>query len=217
MIFELPDAVEEAQSPTKPKFGIGKLHLLHMCTVLKLSQRFFGGFISSLYRKQTFRYLGPAVNHGHGYGYGCGTSLAIKAMRLFPSNCSSDSYQTLICNQFELLPTHHRHFHRRSIQCYPLAPKKRFKTEIPRNLTQYTKELPLETGSFQTSLFEESNWRLNQLRKAPRRQTKLKLRYATWVHLCRSFVSMRVSLLLPSFINYMVTENSNFCCNCWDV
>ena len=80
MIFELPDAIEEAQSPAKPKFGIGKLHLLHICTILKLSQRFFGGFIANLWRKQTLRYLGSPVSHGHGYGYGYGTSLAIKAM-----------------------------------------------------------------------------------------------------------------------------------------
>jgi hypothetical protein len=80
--FALPDAIEEAQSPAEPKFGIGQLHLLHMCTIFKLSQRFFGGFIASLCRKQTLRYLGSPVSHGHGYGYGYGygTSLAIKAM-----------------------------------------------------------------------------------------------------------------------------------------
>lgn len=34
--------------------------------------------------------------------------------------------------------------------------------------------------------------------KAPRRRTKLKLSFATWIRLFRSFVSVRVSLLFPA-------------------
>ena len=52
-------------------------------------------------------------------------------------------------------PSHHHH--RRSIQCYPLAPKKRFKPEISRNSTKPTKEMQLETTSVPTSLFAASN------------------------------------------------------------
>jgi hypothetical protein len=34
--------------------------------------------------------------------------------------------------------------------------------------------------------------------KAPRRRTKLKLSYATWIRLFRSFFSMRAALLFPA-------------------
>lgn len=152
MIFKLPDAIEEGQSPAKPKFGIGKLHLLHMCTILKLSQRLFGGFIASFCRNQTLRYLGSPVSHGHDYGYGYGTSLAIKAMWMFPSNCSSDSYQKVIWNQLELLLL-------LIIIIIILieGASSALKPEITRNSTQSTMEMQLETASFPTSLFEESN------------------------------------------------------------